>query len=401
MKIRFKRVYENYGALALLGAIGIPIGAVVGAIDALFGRALIMITGIREANPIYFIPLLPIAGVFIAYCYYKFGGTGNKGINLIFAVGHGEEEIIPLRLIPFIMTGTWITHLFGGSAGREGVAVQIGATFSHWAGRRIPIKNASSIFLVTGMAAGFAGLFMTPLAAVLFAMEVLVAGELKYKALIPALSASFTACTVSKLLGLKKFSFDLPKVPDIDISLLGKLILLGVIFGIIGGCFAWSLKHLKKIMAEKLKNPIVRIAAIGAVLSILFLFLYNGRYSGLGTNLIEMCFDGGNILSADWVLKFVLTIITLAAGFQGGEVTPLFSIGACPGVVLAGIIGLPAAVTAALGYVCVFGGATNTFFAPILIGAEVFGFDYLPYFFVACAVSYAFNMNKSIYSLQY
>lgn len=126
-------------------------------------------------------------------------------MNLIFEVGHGEEEVIPLKLIPFIISGTWITHLLGGSAGREGVAVQIGATFSHWVGRKLPLKNSSHIFLVTGMAAGFAGLFQTPIAAVFFAMEVLVAGALEYQALFPAVTAAFTASSASSFWGWKNF----------------------------------------------------------------------------------------------------------------------------------------------------------------------------------------------------
>ena len=321
-------------------------------------------------------------------------------MNLIFEVGHGEEEIIPLRLVPFIISGTWLTHLFGGSAGREGVAVQIGATFSHWVGKRLPIKNDSSIFLVTGMAAGFVGLFETPIAAILFAMEVLVAGSLEYQSLFPAFTASFTASAVSKALGLEKFSFALSSKVVFDLSIFWKLIVLGIIFGMVGGAFAWCLKLSKRKIGNRLKYPMIRIAIIGVCLSVLFLLFYKGRYSGLGTNLIQNSFYGGEIYSFDWLLKFILTILTLSAGFQGGEVTPLFSIGASLGVLLAGFFNLPIELVAALGYASVFGSATNTFFAPVFIGAEVFGYSYLPYFFVVCAISYIFNMDKSIYSLQ-
>lgn len=140
MIIRIKSVYKTYGGLFLLGLIGIPVGAIIGLIDTIFGTVLLKVTDIRETYPMYLIPFLAVVGVVIAYCYFKFGGKSSKGMNLIFEVGHGEEEIIPLRLVPFIISGTWLTHLFGGSAGREGVAVQIGATFSHWVGKRLPIK---------------------------------------------------------------------------------------------------------------------------------------------------------------------------------------------------------------------------------------------------------------------
>lgn len=400
MNHRVKRMYQTYKGLFILGLLGIPIGLVIGGIDAVFGRVLLAITDLRDGHPMQLIPFLALAGALIAFCYLKFGGKSSKGMNLIFEVGHGEEEVIPLKLIPFIISGTWITHLFGGSAGREGVAVQIGATFSHWVGRKIPLKNSSHIFLVTGMAAGFAGLFQTPIAAVFFAMEVLVAGALEYQALFPAVTAAFTASAASSFLGLEKFSFALTTQLDSDIPNMGKLVLLGILFGIVGGAFAWTLKYMKGKLAVLWKQPVLRIFFMGLILSALLLILYKGRYAGLGTNLIHASLYGEKIYGYDWILKFLLTILTLAAGFQGGEVTPLFSIGASLGVAAGPLFGLPVEFAAALGYAGVFGSATNTFLAPMLIGTEVFGFAYLPYFFVVCTFSYLFNLNKSIYSLQ-
>lgn len=321
-------------------------------------------------------------------------------MNLVFEVGHGDEDVIPLRLIPFIISGTWITHLFGGSAGREGVAVQIGAAFSHWVGRKIPLKNSPHIFLVTGMAAGFAGLFETPVAAVFFAMEVLVAGAMEYQALLPAITAAFTASAASHFLGLEKFTFALTGEMSLGLPEMGKLILLGILFGIVGGAFAWTLKYMKEKLASIWRQPVLRIFFAGLILSVLLLLLYKGRYAGLGTNLIHAAFYNETIFSWDWILKFLLTILTLAAGFQGGEVTPLFAVGASLGAVAGPIFNMPVEITAALGYAGVFGGATNTFLAPVLIGAEVFGFAYLPHFFLVCACAYLFNLNKSIYSRQ-
>lgn len=400
MKEKIIKIYKNYGWISILGLLGIPIGAVIGLIDTVFGKVLLEITAFRDTYPMYLIPFLAIAGIVIAYCYSKYGGKSSKGMNLIFQVGYDEEDTVPLRLIPFIISGTWLTHLFGGSAGREGVAVQIGAAFSHGVGKRLPIKNAPHIFLVAGIAAGFAGLFQTPIAAILFAMEVLIAGKLEYQSLLPAFTAAFTASTVSAFLGLEKFSFALTSNINFDFNTILKLVIIGLVFGIVGSGFAWCLKTAKVIAASKLKNPIVRIAVMGLCLSILFILLYKGRYSGLGTNIIEYSFNNGNILYYDWLLKFILTILTLAAGFQGGEVTPLFAIGASLGVVLAKVFNLPIELVAALGYAGVFGSATNTLFAPIFIGAEVFGYNYLPYFFIVSVVAYTFNMNKSIYSLQ-
>ena len=397
---RIKRVLMTYKELVVLGLLGIPIGLVVGSIDAVFGRILLGITDFRDAHPLQLIPFLALAGAFIAFCYLKFGGKSSKGMNLIFEVGHGEEEVIPLRLIPFVISGTWITHLFGGSAGREGVAVQIGATFSHWVGKKIPLKNSSHIFLVTGMAAGFAGLFQTPLAAVFFAMEVLIAGALEYQALLPAVTAAFTASMTSHILGLEKFTFALTAEMNLNLPDMGKLILAGILFGIVGGAFAWTLKYIKAKLSRIWSQPVIRIFYMGLIISLLLLLLYQGRYAGLGTNLIHTSFYGGEIYSFDWILKFILTIMTLAAGFQGGEVTPLFAIGASLGAAAGPVLGISPELAAALGYAGVFGSASNTFLAPVLIGAEVFGFAYFPQFFITCAFAYLFFLNKSIYSLQ-
>lgn len=400
MKAKLQQIATVYGTQLLLGLIALPIGGAIGAVDALFGRLLLAITAFRDAHVLPLVLFLPLAGVVIAYSYLRFGGSSAKGMNLVFAVGHGEERCIPLRLIPFVMVGTWMTHLFGGSAGREGVAVQIGATLSHWVGRHLPLKESSDVFLLVGMAAGFAGLFRTPIAAVFFALEVLVAGELKYRALFPALIACLVSSQVSGWLGLEKFQVALTCAVPWDLGMLVRLLVLGVLFGLAGGFFARGLGWLKGVLAAKLPNPLLRIALAGLALIPLLLLLHGGRYCGLGTNLIQASFNGQTIYPYDWLCKLALTILTLAAGYQGGEVTPLFSIGASLGVVLAGILGLPVELAAALGYAALFGSATNTLLAPILIGAEIFGFAYLPYFFVVCCVGYVCNFNQSIYGKQ-
>ena len=395
-----KELFEKYKDIFILSVIAVLIGIIVGVIDTVFGKVLIEITSFRDENALKLIPFLSIAGVAIIYLYSKFGKNSIKGMTLVFQRANDEGESIPKRLVPLIILTTWDTHLFGGSAGREGVAVQIGATVADVAGSKLKIKNAKKIMIITGMAAGFAGLFQTPIAASFFAVEVLTAGVLEYNALLTAMIAAFTASFTSHTLGLEKFSFALNSSIDINVQFIIKMALIGIIFGIVGGAFAHFLSKGKKILQSKFENPIKKIFVIGLFLSVVLLILYKGRYSGLGTNLISNSFNGSVIYSYDWLFKFLLTIITLSAGFQGGEVTPLFSIGSSLGVVLALILGLPIEFVAALGYVSVFGSATNTFLAPIFIGAEVFGFNYLPYFFVICTISYMFNGNKSIYTAQ-
>lgn len=401
MNHRLKHATKTYCGLLIMGAVAIPIGLIVGAIDAVFGRALLAIGSFRDAHLALLLPFLALAGLAIVFCYKKWGKNAGRGMSLVFDVGHGREESISLRLVPLIMGGTWATHLFGGSAGREGVAVQIGATVSHWIGRKLPFKHPGNTFLLIGMAAGFAGLFRTPLAATVFALEVLVAGRLEYRALFPALIASLVACATSGALGLEKFEVALTATVALDATGIARLAILGVVFGIVGGAFAWCLAHAKTLAGRLAPNPYIRIGVIGAALSILLFALWQGRYCGLGTNLISAAFaNGATIYSWDWIAKFILTIVTLAAGYQGGEVTPLFSIGASLGVAISGLVGIDPLLCAALGYAATFGGATNTLLAPIFIGCEVFGFSYLPAFFIVCAVAYLFNMDKSIYTLQ-
>lgn len=398
---RLKHATKTYGGLLIMGAVAIPIGLIVGVIDAVFGRTLLAIGSFRDAHLALLVPFLALAGLAIVFCYKKWGKNTGRGMSLVFDVGHGREESISLRLVPLIMGGTWATHLFGGSAGREGVAVQIGATVSHWIGRKLPFKHPGNTFLLIGMAAGFAGLFRTPLAATVFALEVLVAGRLEYRALFPALIASLVASATSGALGLEKFEVALTAAVALDATGITRLAILGVVFGIVGGAFAWCLAHAKTLAGRLAPNPYVRIGVIGVALSILLFALWQGRYCGLGTNLISAAFaNGATIYSWDWIAKFILTIVTLAAGYQGGEVTPLFSIGASLGVAISGLVGIDPLLCAALGYAATFGGATNTLLAPIFIGCEVFGFSYLPAFFIVCAVAYLFNMDKSIYTLQ-
>lgn len=401
MDHKLKHAARTYGGLLIMGVVAIPIGLIVGAIDAVFGRTLLAIGSFRDAHLIFLLPFLALAGLAIIFCYKTWGKNTSRGMSLVFDVGHGREEGISLRLVPLIMGGTWITHLFGGSAGREGVAVQIGATVSHWIGRKLPFKHPGNTFLLIGMAAGFAGLFRTPLAATVFALEVLVAGRLEYRALLPALIASLIASATSGALGLEKFEVALTATTVLDATGVVRLVVLGIVFGIVGGAFAWCLAHAKTLAGRLAPNPYVRIGVTGAALSILLFALWQGRYCGLGTNLISAAFaNGATIYSWDWIAKFILTIVTLAAGYQGGEVTPLFSIGANLGIAVSGLVGIDPLLCAALGYAATFGGATNTLLAPIFIGCEVFGFSYLPAFFIVCAVAYLFNMDKSIYTLQ-
>jgi len=397
IKESYQHSYFLYLKLIIASII---IGLIVGIIDTIFGRGLLLIGDIRKEYLYYFVPFLALAGLLIVFIYQKFAGKTGKGMGLIFEVGHGTEKEIPLRLIPIVTVATWITHLFGGSAGREGVAVQLGATLSHRFNKYFNFPDKSKVFLVTGMAAGFGGLFQTPIAALFFGLEVLALGNLQLYALLPAVVAAFTASWTSSFLGLEKFIHVVNTTLSITPMTFVKFAILGIIFGIAGNLFVYLQSFLKKFASEKIKNPYYRIFIIGIFLSVILLLLHEGRYTGLGTNLIENSFSGKSIFGYDWILKLLLTTLTLAAGFQGGEVTPLFSIGASLGVVIAIFFGLPIEFVAAAGYISVFGSATNTLLAPIFIGGEVFGFNNLPFFVIIVIFAYLVNRKISTYGLQ-
>ncbi|MGT2950666.1 chloride channel protein [Streptococcus cuniculi] len=391
---------HSYGLCLRLALVGVLIGLIVGAVDTIFGRVLLLIGDVRSAHLPYLLPFLALAGLVIVALYQRFGKDTQKGMGLIFEVAHGDSEVIPLRLLPLVVVSTWLTHLFGGSAGREGVAVQLGATISHRFRHCLSFPNSSQVLVVTGMAAGFAGLFQTPLAGLFFALEVVTLGQLNLYALVPSLFAVYTASRFSHFLGLEKFSHVLPLTQTITVEVFLKCLLLGLLFGLTGNVFVSLQSFFKKQAIDYLKNPYWRIALIGGVLSLALFFAHFGRYAGLGTNLIEASFSTHQIYSYDFLLKLLFTTLTLAVGFQGGEVTPLFAIGASLGVILAPVFGLPIELVAAAGYISVFASATNTLLAPILIGGEVFGFQNLPFFAITVIISYMLNRRQSIYGLQ-
>ena len=325
----------------------------------------------------------------------------RRGMTLVLETAQGKRADIPLALVPLVMVGTWITHLFGGSAGREGVAVQIGATLSHWFARRFKFADNRTILLIAGMAAGFGGLFQTPFAAVFFAMEVVVTGKMLYQAFLPSLVAAVTASTFSNALGLEKFAVPLKQSFNLSESkTMFYMVILGVAFGLTGRVFSVLLKRAKAFMGEKLANPYKRIGFVSIPLAIILFAFWNGRYCGLGTNLISQTFTGGEIFSFDWIIKLLLTVITLSIGFQGGEVTPLFSIGASLGFCLGNLFGISPVLCGALGYAAVFGSATNTVIAPFLIGIEVFGAKNALAFVLVCSIAYIVNGDRCIYGAQ-
>ncbi len=375
------------------------IGVGAGIITTLFGKILLGVGDLRSEYFTYLIPFLPLAGLVIVFVYQKWGREVQAGMGLVFKAGQGENVHISPVLVPLIISTTWLSHLFGASVGREGVAVQLGASLSHWLQKQGFKDLPKDMVTKIGMAAGFAGLFQTPLAASFFAIEVLIVGQYTWTSLPYCLVAAFAASTTSHLLGLEKFSHAIATT-SFHFTDSFKWILIALCFGFIGNLFAWFLTQVKNISTRWFPNPYIKIAIMGVGLAVLLFFFHQGRYTGLGTNLIEASLAGEQVFDYDWLLKLLLTCLCLAAGFQGGEVTPLFAIGASAGAVLAGLLGLPTELVAALGYCAVFGTATNTLLAPIFIGYEVFGANLIPYAIPFLAIAYLVNRKQTIYGQQ-
>lgn len=380
--------------------LGSGVGVLAGTASAFFLKSLDYVSGVRIANP-WLLFLLPLGGALVSLLYSKYGGSSAKGNNLILEQVHNASEAIPLRMAPLVLIGTLITHLFGGSAGREGTAVQMGGSLAEWFGRMLRVKPADRrILLILGISGGFGSIFGTPLAGTVFGLEVLAIGLISQEALIPAFIASFTGnLTAASLWGVTHLHYPIGEIPALSVPVLLKVVLASVLFGLASVLFSELTHALKKGYTYLFRNPVLKSAAGSIVIIILVYALGTRDYLGLGLPLIEDSFTG-EVTPFAFMGKLVFTSLTLGAGFQGGEVTPLFAIGATLGHSLAGLLHLYGPFLAALGFIAVFCGAANTPIACFLMGIELFGGDGAVYFFIACLVSYLFSGHTGIYTSQ-
>ncbi len=390
----------------------VPVGVLAGSASALFLWALDLVTRTRWGHG-WLLYLLPVGGVVVGLLYAWLGGKSDRGNNLILEEIHEPGGGVPTRMAPLVMIGTLITHLFGGSAGREGTAVQMGGSLAAGYGRWFRIKPENRrVLLIAGVAAGFGSVFGTPLTGAIFAMEVIVVGRMQYDALIPVLVASVVADATCAAWGIHHPTYSIAfsgstRFAALTPGLLGATVVAGIAFGLAGKLFAeltHALQHLfKKIIPLAPLRP-----ALGAAIVILLTWLVGTRdYLGIGVFSpdphgvsILAAFHPGGATFFSWGWKLIFTAVTLAAGFKGGEVTPLFFIGATLGHVLGRLFGLPIDLFAGLGFLAVFAGAANTPLACTIMGVELFGSPYLVYYALACFVAYYFSGHSSIYLAQ-
>ncbi|MDR1568350.1 MAG: chloride channel protein [Streptococcaceae bacterium] len=374
------------------------IGLASGGLVAAFLQSLIIVTNIRVHHT-WLLVFLPLAGLLVTFLYQKYGKNAIKGNNLVIEQGQGGKERVPLRLIPLVFFGTVVAHLFGASVGREGTAVQMGGALADVVRRIFKFDlDVRKILIVIGMGSGFSAIFGTPLAGTIFALEVLVVGRLETMSIYPVFLASLIANATVQVLGVHHTHYQIKAFPDLSVLLFAKLLVAGICFGLIGGLFAKIISTIKRIAKEKIGTP-YRVIFIGSLVITLFGLFITQRYLGLSLNLLDDAFNH-RAHWYDFLGKFAMTVFSLGIGFQGGEVTPLFEIGATLGANLASILQLPLTYLVAIGYVSVFSAATNTPIACLIMGFELFGERIaLPLFFVII-VSFLCSGRQGIYNAQ-
>ncbi|HEY4183306.1 MAG TPA: chloride channel protein [Kofleriaceae bacterium] len=386
-------------ALAQWIATGAIVGLCCGAASALFLYLLQLATDYRTAHEVI-IYALPVAGLVVGTLYARFGSSIKGGNNLVIDTIHDDGPEIPLRMAPMVLAGTVLTHLFGGSAGREGTAVQMGASLTDWLSHRAKLpRHLRRVLLAAGVAGGFGSVFGTPIAGAVFGLEFVVLGRIEYRALVPALVAAVVGDYTTRALGIVHIAYPTAPHVALDPLLCAKWLAFAVAVTATSIAFI-ELTHVIKKRGETLIPHLgLRMALGGAIVVGMWKLVGTSDYLGLGVPTIVQSFTG-HVAPYAFALKLVFTAVTLGAGFLGGEVTPLFFIGAALGAVLGPLLGIPPELAAGVGLAAVFASASKTPLALSIMAVELLGANVLPHVVIVSVIAYVLTGRRSIYPSQ-
>ena len=398
LKEKFKPILEHTVDFLRWIVLSVVTGLVVGGVGILFVKGLGLANNFRGDHP-QMILALPLAGLAIVFLYKLSHYENDKGTNLVISTLHAESQI-PFRMAPLIFISTILTHLFGGSAGREGAALQLGGSIGNQLGRWFRLdKEDTELIVMCGMSAAFSAIFGTPLAAVIFAMEVSSIGLMHYAAFVPCMFSSLIASSFALEMGVHAEAFTITETIGFSLVPALKIALLGICCALISSLFCQLLHASGHLFKKYLPNAYIRVIAGSLAIIGLTILLQTSAYSGAGVNLIEEAF-GGHSPKLAFLWKMIFTAITLGIGFKGGEIVPSFTIGATFGCLFGSLLGLPPSLCAAVGMVSVFCGVTNCPISSLLIGFELFGFGSMKYLLVGVAISYMLSGYTGLYSEQ-
>lgn len=398
MKLQFENAWHFLRAFLRWSLLAILVGAVCGLVGTAFHVCVNYATKWRGELP-WLLYLLPVGGVVIVWLYHRLGQSSSLGTDKLFT-SIQNRTAVPVAMAPLIFVATFLTHLLGGSAGREGAALQLGGSLGSDVGRLLKLSEDDRRTLtMVGMGALFAALFGTPLTATVFVMEVLCMGHMVYSSFVPCIVASLTAFGVSLLLHMEPEGYTLSVVPGLNwfsaLQVTGLAALCAALSVIFCAVMHISGHSFKKWM----KNPYVRAIAGGLAIIVLTLLVGSRDYNGAGAQVIERAIEG-EARPWDFILKLIFTAITLGCGYKGGEIVPTFFVGATFGCVVGPLLGMNPGFAAAIALVATFCGNTNCPVASVFLGIELFGGQAVPLFALACAVSYMLSGYSSLYHNQ-
>lgn len=376
----------------------ILVGTIVGLCGSAFYFGMSYVTLLRTAHS-WLILLLPAGGLVIVGLYHLFHDEKDTGTNLVISAIHSGDEL-PFRMAPLIFVSTLITHLFGGSAGREGAALQMGGSIGNALGRLFRFDEKDKhVMIMCGMSAAFSALFGTPMAAAIFPMEMVSVGVMYYIALVPCVISSLVAHGIAVSFGVSNELFLIGEIPSFGILSSVKISVLAILCALVSILFCVILHQTGHLYKKLFKNPYLRVFAGGCLIVFLTCLVGNQSYNGTGINIIENCING-TVRPEAFLLKMIFTALTLSAGYKGGEIVPSFFTGAAFGCLFGNLLGFSPTLCTAVGMTSVFCGVTNSPITSLLISFELFGYDGMPYFLLATAFSYMLSGYFGLYHSQ-